>query len=80
MERANQRLAFRQQRPSHERVNDEAHRALVAELRHLTVVTNALKSKIAAVDREIRHLENQRDRLRDNIKDKQRSWKVITIC
>eukprot|EP00210_Caulerpa_lentillifera_P004605 g4391.t1 len=79
LERANQRLAFRQQRPSHERVNDEAHRALVAELRHLTVVTSALRSKISAVNCEIRHLETQRDRLQDNIKDKQRSWKVMSI-
>ena len=76
MELAAQRLSWRTRRPSHECVNDEAHRALVGELQHITSVTAALKSKIAAFDRRIRQLETQRDGLKDNIQDKERSWKV----
>ena len=67
---------MRTRRPSHECVNDEAHRALVGELQHITAVTNALKSKIASVNLKIRQLELQRDTLKDNIKDKQLSWNV----
>jgi chromosome segregation ATPase len=80
LERANKRLVLRQQRPSYERVNDEAHRALMAEIQHLTIVTNSLKQKISAVDREIQHLEAQKERMEENIKDKQRSWKVDEEC
>jgi len=80
LERAAQRLALRTHRPTQERVNDEVHKALVGEIQHITGVTASLKIKIASVDRKIRRLELQRDLLLDNVKDKERSWKVDEDC
>lgn len=73
---ASRRLSLRLRRPCRERVKDEAHQALLVELQHIAAVTNALKAKIAQADDTIRHLEQQREILKSNMEDKQKSWNV----
>ncbi|GMH34697.1 hypothetical protein BSKO_02558 [Bryopsis sp. KO-2023] len=79
-QQAMRRLLMRKQRPCRERVDDEAHQALITELRNLTSMSTQLREKIAAVNSEIRHLEDKAQLVDENLKDKDSSWKVDEQC
>lgn len=74
------RLLLRKQRPHRERVDDEAHKALVTELRNLTTISSQLQDKIKAMNREIRHLEDKMRMIDENLQGKSASWKVDEQC
>lgn len=78
--KAMQRLLIRQQRPPRERVDDEAHKALVIELRNLTSISSQLQEKIKTMDRDIKKLEEKMCMIDENLRGKSAGWKVDEQC